>query len=240
MGTGNASRLGTLAWLVPCSSRLSGGRLYLRFMPSMRPWPQIATFPREGTTMRLLVVEDRQVMADSIARSLRREGLAVDVAYDGATALDMAAVNTYQVVVLDRDLPRVHGDDVCRRLAGGDTKILMLTAAGTVDERVDGLTIGADDYLGKPFALSELLAADPGPRAPVGAGPAPRCWPLVTSALTRINDSAARREVVGIDQQGVRCARGAARRGRRRGQHRRISWSRCGMPTSIPLPIPLE
>jgi DNA-binding response OmpR family regulator len=108
--------------------------------------------------MRLLVVEDRQVMADSIARSLRREGMAVDVAYDGATALDLAAVNTYQVVVLDRDLPRVHGDDVCRHLAGGDTKILMLTAAGTVDERVDGLTIGADDYLGKPFALSELLA----------------------------------------------------------------------------------
>jgi DNA-binding response OmpR family regulator len=108
--------------------------------------------------MRLLVVEDRRVMADSIARSLRREGMAVDVAYDGATALELAAINSYQVVVLDRDLPRVHGDEVCKKLAGGDTRILMLTAAGTVDERVDGLTIGADDYLAKPFALAELVA----------------------------------------------------------------------------------
>src|SRR3984957_7909285 len=96
--------------------------------------------------MRLLVVEDRQVMADSIARSLRREGMAVDVAYDGTTALDLAAVNTYQVVVLPRALPGVHGDDVCRQLAGGTTRILMLTAAGALDERVDGLTLGADDY----------------------------------------------------------------------------------------------
>src|SRR5450631_1127437 len=117
-----------------------------------------ATFAHQGKIVRLLVVEDRQVMADSIARSLRREGMAVDVTYDGASALEMAAVNTYQVVVLDRDLPLVHGDEVCRQLAGGDTKILMLTAAGTVDERVDGLTIGADDYLSKPFALTELLA----------------------------------------------------------------------------------
>jgi DNA-binding response OmpR family regulator len=109
-------------------------------------------------TVRLLVVEDRRVMADSIARSLRREGMAVDVAYDGAAALDLAAVNAYQVLVLDRDLPGVHGDEVCRKLAGGDTRILMLTAAGTVDERVDGLTIGADDYLAKPFALAELVA----------------------------------------------------------------------------------
>jgi DNA-binding response OmpR family regulator len=108
--------------------------------------------------MRLLVVEDRHVMADSIARSLRREGMAVDVAYDGRAALGLAAVNTYQVVVLDRDLPGVHGDEVCRQLAGGLARILMLTASGTVDERVDGLTIGADDYLAKPFALAELVA----------------------------------------------------------------------------------
>src|SRR3984885_3863076 len=99
--------------------------------------------------MRLLVVEDRHVMADSIARSLRREGMAVDVAYDGAAALSLAAVNTYEVVVLDRDLPQVHGDEVCRTLAGGEVKILMLTAASTVDECVDGLSLGADDYLSK-------------------------------------------------------------------------------------------
>jgi DNA-binding response OmpR family regulator len=108
--------------------------------------------------MRLLVVEDRQVMADSIARSLRREGMAVDVAYDGRVALGLAAVNGYEVVVLDRDLPGVHGDEVCRQLAGGPARILMLTASGAVEERVDGLTIGADDYLAKPFALAELVA----------------------------------------------------------------------------------
>jgi DNA-binding response OmpR family regulator len=109
-------------------------------------------------SMRLLVVEDRHVMADSIARSLRREGMAVDVAYDGRAALGLAAVNRYEVVVLDRDLPGVHGDEVCRQLAGGQTRILMLTASGAVEERVDGLTIGADDYLAKPFALAELVA----------------------------------------------------------------------------------
>jgi DNA-binding response OmpR family regulator len=108
--------------------------------------------------MRLLVVEDRRMMADSIARSLRRESMAVDVAYDGITALRLAGENDYDVVVLDRDLPGVHGDDVCRRLAGGASRILMLTASGTVDERVEGLTLGADDYLPKPFALAELIA----------------------------------------------------------------------------------
>jgi DNA-binding response OmpR family regulator len=108
--------------------------------------------------MRLLVVEDRKVMADSIARSLRREGMAVDVAYDGRAALGLAAINSYEVVVLDRDLPGVHGDEVCRQLTGGQTRILMLTASGTVEDRVDGLSLGADDYLPKPFALAELIA----------------------------------------------------------------------------------
>jgi DNA-binding response OmpR family regulator len=108
--------------------------------------------------MRMLVVEDRRVMADSIARSLRREGMAVDVAYDGRDALLLTAVNSYEVVVLDRDLPGVHGDEVCRQLAGGPTRILMLTASGTVEDRVDGLSLGADDYLPKPFALAELIA----------------------------------------------------------------------------------
>ncbi|HEX3539321.1 MAG TPA: response regulator transcription factor [Acidimicrobiales bacterium] len=108
--------------------------------------------------MRLLVVEDVHVMADSIARSLRREGMAVDVAYDGRTALELAREYAYQVVVLDRDLPGVHGDDVCRDLAGGATRILMLTASGALGDRVDGLALGADDYLAKPFALAELVA----------------------------------------------------------------------------------
>ena len=97
-------------------------------------------------------------MADSIARSLRRESMAVDVAYDGIVALRLADENDYDVVVLDRDLPGVPGDDVCRRLAGGASRILMLTASGTVDDRVEGLTLGADDYLPKPFALAELVA----------------------------------------------------------------------------------
>jgi DNA-binding response OmpR family regulator len=97
-------------------------------------------------------------MADSIARSLRREGMAVDVAYDGNAALRLALDNSYEVVVLDRDLPGVHGDDVCRQLAGGQARILMLTASGTVGERVGGLSLGADDYLPKPFDLSELVA----------------------------------------------------------------------------------
>jgi DNA-binding response OmpR family regulator len=98
------------------------------------------------------------MMADSIARSLRREGMAVDVVYDGEVALAFAAVNQYEVVVLDRDLPVIHGDEVCNRLAGGYTRIIMLTAAGTVDDRVHGLTLGADDYLAKPFDLAELVA----------------------------------------------------------------------------------
>jgi DNA-binding response OmpR family regulator len=108
--------------------------------------------------MRLLVVEDVHVMADSIARSLRREGMAVDVAYDGASGLRLASENAYEVIVLDRDLPVVHGDDVCRDLAGHEARILMLTASGALDERVEGLTLGADDYLAKPFALAELVA----------------------------------------------------------------------------------
>ena len=110
--------------------------------------------------MRVLVVEDEEMLADSIATGLRREAMAVDVVYDGHGALERTNVNDYDVVVLDRDLPGVHGDDVCREImrAGGLTRVLMLTAAGGVDDRVDGLSIGADDYLGKPFAFAELVA----------------------------------------------------------------------------------
>ncbi|MEU7927431.1 response regulator transcription factor [Micromonospora sp. NPDC049801] len=110
--------------------------------------------------MRVLVVEDENLLADAIAEWLRRESFAVDVAYDGDAALERLGVNEYAVVVLDRDLPVVHGDDVCRAIvdAGGETRVLMLTAAAAVRERVAGLAIGADDYLTKPFALVELSA----------------------------------------------------------------------------------
>ena len=106
----------------------------------------------------MLVVEDENVLADAIAEWLRREAFAVDVAYDGDAALERLGVNEYDVVVLDRDLPVVHGDDVCRAIvdAGGETRVLMLTAAAAVRDRVAGLALGADDYLTKPFALVEL------------------------------------------------------------------------------------
>ncbi len=110
--------------------------------------------------MRVLVVEDERDLANAIARGLRRDGLAVDIALDGAAAIEKAAVHPYDIVVLDRDLPAVHGDDVCRELiaAGLDCRILMLTAAGAVNDRIDGLDIGADDYLAKPFDFGELRA----------------------------------------------------------------------------------
>ena len=110
--------------------------------------------------MRVLVAEDEQVLADAIGRGLRREGMAVDVVNDGGEALDRLAVNGYDVVVLDRDLPSVHGDDVCRSLASEpmSPRVLMLTASAGIDDRVDGLTLGADDYLPKPFAFAELVA----------------------------------------------------------------------------------
>ncbi|NQW16873.1 MAG: response regulator transcription factor [Chloroflexi bacterium] len=110
--------------------------------------------------MRVLVVEDEQLLADSIADGLRREAMAVDVAYDGNAALERLAINDYDVVVLDRDLPVVSGDEVCMTLveSGLDTRILMLTAATAVAQRVSGLSLGADDYLTKPFAFAELTA----------------------------------------------------------------------------------
>jgi DNA-binding response OmpR family regulator len=110
--------------------------------------------------MRILVAEDEKVLADLVADGLRRHAMAVDVAYDGEAALARLAVNDYDVLVLDRDLPEVHGDEVCRELAqtGAAVRILMLTAAGAVSDRVTGLALGADDYLPKPFAYAELVA----------------------------------------------------------------------------------
>jgi DNA-binding response OmpR family regulator len=110
--------------------------------------------------MRVLVVEDHKRLATAVADGLRREGMAVDLVFDGVEALSRVAVNAYDVVVLDRDLPVVHGDQVCRELAArqSQTRILMLTAASTIADRVDGLGLGADDYLPKPFDFAELVA----------------------------------------------------------------------------------
>jgi DNA-binding response OmpR family regulator len=110
--------------------------------------------------MRVLLVEDHAKLATTLATGMRREGMAVDIAFDGQDALDHLAGTPYDVVVLDRDLPVVHGDDVCREIAAGpgNTRVLMLTAARSVSDRVDGLRIGADDYLPKPFAFAELVA----------------------------------------------------------------------------------
>lgn len=110
--------------------------------------------------MRVLVIEDDREMAEAIAVGLRRAEMAVDVALDGEAGLDRVLVNNYDVVVLDRDLPKLHGDDVCANLveAGRRSRVLMLTAAATLDDRVEGLDLGADDYLPKPFAFAELVA----------------------------------------------------------------------------------
>jgi DNA-binding response OmpR family regulator len=110
--------------------------------------------------MRVLVVEDFEILARTIATGLRREGMAVDVVLDGDDALEHLAVTRYDVVVLDRDLPGTHGDDVCRRVVAAHqgSRVLMLTASSTVKDRVDGLGLGADDYLPKPFDFAELVA----------------------------------------------------------------------------------
>jgi DNA-binding response OmpR family regulator len=110
--------------------------------------------------MRVLVVEDHRRLAAAVAEGLRREGMAVDVSLDGDDALAHVTMHDYDVVVLDRDLPRVHGDQVCRRLAEQHraTRVLMLTAASTISDRVEGLELGADDYLAKPFEFVELVA----------------------------------------------------------------------------------
>jgi DNA-binding response OmpR family regulator len=110
--------------------------------------------------MRVLVAEDFEILARSIETGLRREGMAVDVVLDGADALTRLAITRYDVVVLDRDLPGVHGDEICRQIVAGgaESRILMLTAAGTLRDRVEGLDLGADDYLGKPFDFPELVA----------------------------------------------------------------------------------
>ena len=110
--------------------------------------------------MRVLIIEDQPQLTEYVAKGLRRRGIAVDTALDGNSGLTKGLMHPYDVVVLDRDLPGLHGDEVCRALrdAGRDGKILMLTASGAISDRVDGLQLGADDYLAKPFAFAELAA----------------------------------------------------------------------------------
>ena len=139
--------------------------------------------------MRILVVEDEPILADAVAEGLRADAHAVDVVHDGAAALERVTVNDYDVVVLDRDLPVVHGDEVCRVLAGGETRVLMLTAAADIDDRVAGLAIGADDYLPKPFAFRELSARV----TALGRRARPAAPPTLTRAGIRLDPH--RREV---------------------------------------------
>ncbi|GIJ50884.1 transcriptional regulatory protein CutR [Virgisporangium aliadipatigenens] len=141
--------------------------------------------------MRILVVEDEPLLADAVADGLRRAAHAVDVVYDGGAALERVDVNDYDVVVLDRDLPVVHGDDVCRTLAARDgaARVLMLTAAADVDDRVAGLSLGADDYLPKPFAFKELVARV----AALGRRARPAVPPVLERAGIRLDPH--RREV---------------------------------------------
>src|SRR5262249_3285766 len=147
----------------------------------------------KGVTVRVLVIEDDEEMARAVASGLRRARMAVDVAFDGTAGLERALLNDYDVVVLDRDLPGLHGDEVCAELvaAGCRSRVLMLTAAAAMEDLVGGLGIGADDYLPKPFDFPVLVARigalmrraapppppRPPPRGPVVAPPAPRAAP---------------------------------------------------------------
>lgn len=110
--------------------------------------------------MRVLVVEDERQLADAVARGLRREGMAVDVAYDGVEGHEKASVTPYDVIILDRDLPGMSGDAIMKELAAAESnaRVIMLTASGAVADRVEGLSLGADDYMAKPFAFAELIA----------------------------------------------------------------------------------
>ena len=177
----------------------------------------VAAPPLTGATsvrpVRVLVVEDEVPLAEAVARGLRREGMAVDTAHDGDTGLEKAMVTRYDVLVLDRDLPGRSGDDVLRALTadGSLTRVLMLTAAGGLADRVSGLELGADDYLAKPFAFTELVArvralgrrATP-PAPPVLHGPGG----VVLDSAKR--SASRRRQRARADPQGARRAGGAA------------------------------
>jgi DNA-binding response OmpR family regulator len=168
-------------------------------------WLSPATCDRVNA-MRVLVVEDDEVLARAVAAGLRREGMAVDVALDGDDALARIGVTPYDVVVLDRDLPGTRGDDVCRALVSGrsGTRVLMLTAASSVAERVDGLDLGADDYLPKPFDWAELVARIRAvARRPAVAAPALTCGDLSLDPARRVAVRAGRRLPLTTKEFGV-------------------------------------
>src|SRR5579862_1328974 len=140
--------------------------------------------------MRVLVVEDHAVLARTLGVGLRREGMAVDVALDGGDALDRLAITHYDVVILDRDLPDVHGDEICRRMVEQrlEARVLMLTASASVQDRVRGLELGADDYLPKPFDFDELVARVRalGRRTPSASPVTFECGDLVVDPARRL------------------------------------------------------
>ena len=188
--------------------------------------------------MRVLIAEDERRLADAIARGLRREGMAVDLAPDGTDALVKARVVRYDVLVLDRDLPGMHGDDVCRAVRGErpETGILMLTAAGTLEDLVEGLSLGADDYLAKPFRFAELvarihaLARALGPSRAAGAAPRRHRARSGAPQVTR----GGRPDRAGA--QGVRRARGADEPPAAPPSRPRSCSNACGTSTSIRSP----
>lgn len=146
--------------------------------------------------MRVLVAEDDKVLAEAVALGLRREGMAVDVVLDGDDALAHVRINHYDVVVLDRDLPGTHGDDVCRTLGteGSSSRVLILTAASSLKDRVDGLELGADDYLPKPFEFAELVARIRAvARRPATPAPRLECGDLNLDPIQRTASRAGRR-----------------------------------------------
>jgi DNA-binding response OmpR family regulator len=185
----------------------------------------LSSGPGHYGNVRVLVVEDHKVLADRIAEGLRDQGMAVDVAYDGEAALESTAVTGYDVIVLDRDLPRVHGDAVCASLVTGSAqaRILMLTAAAAVGDRVDGLNLGADDYLGKPFAFTELVARVRalGRRSP-SAPPVLFSGDLAIDRVRRRVSRGGRPVILTRKEFGVLggTGRGRRRRGQRRGPAR--------------------
>ena len=146
--------------------------------------------------MRVIVVEDERAMADAVVRGLRRDGMAVDVAYDGEAGSEKLSFTRYDVAVLDRDLPGRSGDELCEEVvsAGATTRVLMLTASGTLADKVDGLSRGADDYLAKPFDFPELVARV---RA-LGRRATPAVPPLLVAADVRLDP--ARRTVLRGDR----------------------------------------
>jgi DNA-binding response OmpR family regulator len=140
--------------------------------------------------MRVLLVEDHVVLARTVGVGLRREGMAVDIALDGTEAIDRLSVTRYDVVILDRDLPNVHGDEVCRWMVEQrlEARVLMLTASSSVSDRVHGLELGADDYLPKPFDFTELVARVRalGRRAPSSSAVTFSCGDLVVDPARRM------------------------------------------------------